>query len=58
MGKKLTQEEWIHNVESKYPDKYDFSLVNYTSTHDDVKIICKEHNYKFKIKAYALSLVP
>ena len=54
MGRKLTQQEWIHNVESKYPGKYDFSLVNYTSAHDDVNIICKEHNSKFKIKAYSL----
>lgn len=54
MGRKLTQDEWIHNVESKYSGKYDFSLVNYISAHDEVTIICKEHNIQFDIKAYYL----
>ena len=38
-----TTEEWIDKAIAIRGDKYDYSLVEYKTNKDDVKIICKEH---------------
>ncbi len=40
---KLTRDEVISRFVEVHGDKYDYSLVEYVSTHKKVKIICKEH---------------
>jgi hypothetical protein len=41
--KKRTTEDFIQEAKEIHGDKYDYSLVNYTSTDDPVKIICPIH---------------
>ena len=41
MSKKLTTEEFIERVKAIHGDKYDYSLVEYKTNLDKVKIICK-----------------
>ena len=41
--KKLTTEDFIEKVKEIHGDKYDYSLVEYKSKREKVKIICKEH---------------
>ena len=41
--KKLTIEEFIRRAKEVHGDKYDYSLVNFNSSHDTIKIICKKH---------------
>lgn len=43
MPKKLTQEEFITRAREVHGDKYDYSLVEYKSTHTKVKIVCPIH---------------
>ena len=43
MSKKLTNEEVINQFKLKHGSAYDYSLVNYVSTYNEVTIICKEH---------------
>ena len=38
-----TNKEWIEKAKAVHGDKYDYSLVKYKTTHEKVKIICKEH---------------
>lgn len=42
-GIKITQEQFIKKAKAIHDDKYDYSKVNYISTHKKVIIICKEH---------------
>lgn len=41
-GRGLSQEERIELFQKAHGDKYDYSLVNYVSPHDKIKIICKK----------------
>lgn len=41
MSKKLTTEEFIERAKDIHGDKYDYSLVEYKTNRDKVKIICK-----------------
>lgn len=41
-------EEFIQKAVLRHGDKYDYSLVNYKASADDVEIICKKHNYIFE----------
>ena len=38
-----TTKEWIEKARKVHGDRYDYSLVEYKTTHEKVKIICKEH---------------
>ena len=42
--KRKTTEEFIKQAKEIHDDKYDYSLVNYTTAHTKVKIICKIHS--------------
>lgn len=50
-NKKSTTEEFISKSNKKHHNLYDYSLVNYLTKRDKVKIICKEHGV-FEQKAY------
>ena len=39
----ITQEEFIKRAKEKHGDKYDYSKVNYTGSHNKVTIICPIH---------------
>lgn len=52
MPKKLTTEEWIEKAVAVHGDRFDYSLVEYVSAHDRVKIVCPEHGM-FEQKAYS-----
>lgn len=41
--KKLTTKQFIEKAKTIHNDKYDYFLVNYTTTHKKVKIICFQH---------------
>ncbi len=41
--KRLTKEEFIEKARKLYGYKYDYSLVEYKSTRQDIKIICPKH---------------
>lgn len=43
ISKKSNTKEWIEKAKAIHGDKYDYSLVEYKTTHKKVKIICKEH---------------
>jgi len=43
MSKKLTTEEFIEKAKAIHGNRYDYSLVEYITNKDKVKIICKEH---------------
>lgn len=43
MSRRLTTLEFIERAEAVHGDYYDYSLVEYKSTHDKVKILCKLH---------------
>lgn len=43
MGKKLTQQEVIKQLQKIHNNKYDYSLVEYKNDSEKIKIICKEH---------------
>jgi very-short-patch-repair endonuclease len=43
MGKKITTEEFINRCKLIHGDKYDYSLTEYRTLEDKVKIICKKH---------------
>ena len=43
LKKRLTFEEFVRKAKKVHGDKYDYSLVNYKTTDDKVKIICPEH---------------
>lgn len=40
---KKTREVFIHEMNSIYGDSYDFSISNYSGTHNEVDVICKKH---------------
>ena len=42
-SKKLTREEFIEKSKKVHGDKYDYSLVEYKTNHNKVKIICPNH---------------
>jgi len=48
VGRHRTTEEFIHKSKEIHEDKYDYSLVNYTKSHNKIKIICIKHNKIFK----------
>lgn len=50
-NKKYTKEEFITKSKIKHDDLYDYSLVEYKTKRDKVKIICKKHG-TFEQKAY------
>jgi very-short-patch-repair endonuclease len=50
-NKKSTTEDFIIKSNKKHHNLYDYSLVNYLTKRDKVKIICKEHGV-FEQKAY------
>lgn len=50
-NKKSTTEEFISKSNKKHHNLYDYSLVNYLTKRDKVKIICKDHGV-FEQKAY------
>jgi len=41
--KRSTTGQFIEKAKSVHGDKYDYSLVKYSTTHEKVNIICKEH---------------
>jgi len=41
--RKLTIEEFIEKAKKVHGDRYDYSKVNYITSHDKVCIICPEH---------------
>ena len=41
--RKLTTEEFIKRANKIHENKYDYSLVNYTSAHNKIEIICPKH---------------
>ena len=43
VGKNLNKSDVIEQFKDVHGDKYDYSLVEYKSTHKKVKIICNEH---------------
>lgn len=43
MAKKLTTEEFIAMSKTVHGNKYDYSVAQYTSNHENVKIICPKH---------------
>jgi len=43
MSIRLTKEEFVKKAICEHGGKYDYSLVNYTTTKTKIKIICKEH---------------
>ena len=43
MQKNLTTEEFITRAKLRHGDKYDYSLVDYKSSTEKVKIICPIH---------------
>ncbi len=47
MGKKLTTEEFISKARAVHGEKYDYSLVEYITNHDKVKIRCIKHDTVF-----------
>jgi hypothetical protein len=50
MGQKLTTQQFIDRVEHIYPNKYDYSLVEYRGSNFKIKIICFIHGV-FEITA-------
>ena len=40
---RLTTDEFIENAKKIHDDKYDYSLVDYKSSHTKIKIICPKH---------------
>ena len=40
---KSNTDEFINKAKEKHGDKYDYSLVNYTNSHNKIKIICPIH---------------
>jgi len=50
-NRKSTTEDFISKSNKKHHNLYDYSLVNYLTKRDKVKIICKEHGI-FEQKAY------
>ena len=46
--RKSNTEEFIQKAVLKHGDKYDYSLVEYKTSGDNVEIICKKHNYVFR----------
>jgi len=50
-NRKSTTEDFISKSNKKHHNLYDYSLVNYLTKRDKVKIICKEHGV-FEQKAY------
>lgn len=45
-----TNDEIIKLIDEKFPDKYDFSKVNYKNNNTEIILICKKHNEEIKIK--------
>lgn len=53
MSRKLTTDEFIDKAINIHGDKYDYSLVEYTTGRNKVKIICKKHGvFKQKVDAH------
>lgn len=50
MVRKLTTEEFIEKAKTIHGDKYDYSLVEYKTNQDKVKIICKNCGRIFEQK--------
>jgi len=46
--RRLTTEEFIARAKLAHGDKYDYSKVVYTSSHDKVEIVCAEHGSFFQ----------
>ena len=42
------REEFIQKAQCVHGDKYDYSLVDYVSTSDKVRIRCFKHNFIFE----------
>ena len=49
-----TNEEFIQKLRNLHGEKYDYSKVNYISSHDNVIITCKKHNEEISLPAYYL----
>lgn len=47
-GKKLTKDEFINKSKKIWGDRYDYSNVNYYSSHVPVKIKCLKHDNEFQ----------
>jgi hypothetical protein len=43
MSKKLTTEQFIEKARKVHGDRYDYSLVKYLSSQEDVEIVCQKH---------------
>jgi Zn finger protein HypA/HybF involved in hydrogenase expression len=43
LERRLSTEEFIRRAKLVHSDKYDYSNVNYTTAHEKVEILCKEH---------------
>ena len=54
-NKKLTNEEFIANVEKAYPNKYSFELTNYINHRTDVTVTCIKHNHNITTSPQNLS---
>lgn len=48
-----SQDKWISEAQAKHPGKYDYSLVEYATSHDTVKIICLTCNTVFEQLAFS-----
>ena len=49
-GPRITNDEFIQRVAKVHDGKYDYSMVNYTGSHNYVDVICKTHG-RFSIMA-------
>lgn len=49
MAKKLTQEQYIENIQKKHRDKYDLSKLIYVNAKTKIVVICPEHG-EFEIR--------
>jgi len=51
-ARRYTQEQYLERVIQRHDDRYDYSLVEYTSTKEKITIICHRHG-EFKQEAYS-----
>jgi hypothetical protein len=43
MSRKLTEDEILNRLQTKYGSRYSYKIVDIKNLHDKIKIICKEH---------------
>ena len=50
--------DFVSKMEELYPNKFDYSLTEYSKAHADITIECKEHSLNITKKAYQLLQYP